>query len=130
MPRGRPPYRGLKNAIPVARARGRVMRFFQDDECAADLLIAARGGIIFVRIRRSIRIRIPISDLEAEFREPVLMLRSLPRSGHILREFWLYSKYGTWRYFRVDETGLVEIDYAGQPLPLPVPNQGKIPAAL
>ena len=121
MPRGRPPTKGLEDALPLARARGRVMQFVQQEECAAELLVIMDGEIVFIRIRRSVRIRKTLPDIEAEFREPVDMLRTIPDREHVLREFWLYSKYGTWRYFRIEETGLVEIDCNGKPLNPPAP---------
>jgi hypothetical protein len=34
----------------------------------------------------------------------------------ILREFWVYSKAGTLRFFRVEDSWLLEIGRDGQPL--------------
>ena len=43
-------------------------------------------------------------------------LRTLPGSGLVTRELWLYSKKGIWRYFRVTDSGIEEIGPDGEPL--------------
>ena len=114
MSRGRPSARGLDIALPIARARGMVMQFIQNEECPADFLIIGGGRDIFVRLRRAIPFLQTKADLEAEFRELIRQLRCIP--GH--REFWIYSKKGSVRFFRVDDASLVEIGRDGLPLPL------------
>ena len=34
----------------------------------------------------------------------------------ILKELWIYSRYGIWRFFRIEDTGIVEICQDGTPL--------------
>jgi len=116
MSRGRPPVRGLDIALPIARARGDwVMQFVQDEECPADFLILSGGRNIFVGLRRAIPFRQTPAELEAEFRDLLRQLRGIPGC----REFWIYSKKGSLRCFRVDDAGLVEIGRDGFPLPIP-----------
>jgi len=43
----------------------------------------------------------------------------LPASADIIREFWPYSKYGTLRFFRVEDSWLLEIGRDGRPLGVP-----------
>jgi hypothetical protein len=58
-------------------------------------------------------------EMEIENRDVLAMIRSLPGSADIIREFWPYSKAGTLRFFRVEGTWLLEIGRNGQPLALP-----------
>nr|WP_321351226.1 hypothetical protein [uncultured Methanoregula sp.] len=116
MSRGRPPYRGLMAALPLARIRGRVMVIRQNGETPAELVISGNGKVIFVRIRRADPFRRTPAEIAAEFREPVSQLRSIPGIGSVVREFWVYSKCSTWRFFRVDDAVLVEIGGDGLPL--------------
>jgi hypothetical protein len=48
-----------------------------------------------------------------------MRLRSFPSSGLILKELWTYSRYGIWRFFRIVDTGMVEICQDGTPLKNP-----------
>ena len=114
MSRGRPPARGLEIALPIARARGLVMQFVQNEECPADFLIIGGGRDIFVRLKRAVPFLSTTADLEAEFRELIRHLRCIP--GY--REFWIYSKKGSVRFFRVDDAALVEHGRDGLPLTL------------
>ena len=127
MTRGRPPANGLRDALPVARARGRVIMIVQNGETPADFIISVDGKIIFVRIRRADPFRRTAEEMNAENRESLAGLRSIPGSADILREFWPYSKYGTLRFFRVEDTRLLEIGRDGLPLaardPKPEPEK-------
>jgi hypothetical protein len=106
------------DALPIARARGQVMQFVQDGECLAEFVISGNGKVIFVRIRRAVPFLCTPAEFEAEFRELILQLRRIPGYGPVVLEFWVYSKKGSWRFFRVEDAGLVEIGRDGLPLPL------------
>jgi len=116
MTRGRPPATGLEIALPIARARGRVMEIVQTGETTAAFVIVADGKIIIVGIRRAEPFRRTPGELDAENHEPLALFRSFPGSADIIREFWVYSKYGTLRFFRVEESRLLEIGRDGLPL--------------
>jgi hypothetical protein len=113
MTRGRPPFTGIRDALPIARARGRVMEIVQNSETPAEFMIYADRKIIFVRIRRAEPFRRTPEELAAESREALARLRSIPGSPDIFREFWAYSKCGTMRFFRVEDTSLLEIGRDG-----------------
>ncbi len=130
MTRGRPPSSGLRDALPIARARGRVMEIVQNGDTPADFVISVDRKVIFVRIRRADPFRRTPEELDAENHELLTLLRSITGSTDILREFWPYSKSGTLRFFRVEDTWLLEIGRDGLPLAArgtkPVPeNAGK-----
>ncbi|MCK9579270.1 MAG: hypothetical protein M0Q92_02325 [Methanoregula sp.] len=120
MSRGRPPYHGIDLALPVARARGRVMEIVQNGDTPAMFVIDADGKIFFVYIRRVDPFRVTPADMEAENRTVLTLIRSLPASADIIREFWPYSKYGTLRFFRVEDSRLLAIGRDGRPLAEPV----------
>ncbi len=116
MTRGRPPSSGLRDALPIARARGRVMEIVQNGETPAYFVISVDGKIIFVGIRRIDPFRCTPEEINTENRELLARLRSIPGTADILREFWAYSKFGTLRFFRVEDTWLLEIGRDGLPL--------------
>ena len=116
MSRGRPPAKGICEAMPVARARGRVMEIRQNGDTPAMMVIVADGKVHFIFIRRADPFRITPAEMEAENRDVLAFVRSLPGSADIVREFWPYSKYGALRFFRVEDSGLLEIGRDGKPL--------------
>ena len=119
MTRGRLPKKGLGDAILVATARGTVMIFLQNKETWCDFMIMGNGHLVFVRIRKAKRIRGTREEMEREFRDPVMELRSFPSSGPVIRELWAYSRYGIWRFFRIEDACIVEICQDGTPLKNP-----------
>jgi hypothetical protein len=129
MSRGRPPSNGIREALPIARARGRVMEIVQNGDTPAMFEIIADGKVFFVYIRRADPFRVTPAEMEMENRDVLTMIRSLPGSADIIREFWPYSKAGTLRFFRVEDSWLLEIGRDGQPLaakekPGPAPAAG------
>lgn len=116
MSRGRPPVNGLKDALVIARIRGRVLVFVQDGECPAEFAIRIRGKLVFVRVRRAVPFRLTAQQLETEFRWAIDELSGLRESGQEFFELWLYSKNGTFRFFRIEPAGLAEIGRDGEPL--------------
>ena len=116
MSRGRPPSKGMDIALPVAKARGRVIELVQNGDTLADFEIIIGGVVIFVSLCRADPFRCTPADIEAGSRVRIARLRSVPASAHIIRELWIYSKYGSLRLFRVEDTWLLEIGPDGMPL--------------
>lgn len=119
MSRGRPPSTGIDAALPIARARGRVMEIVQNGDTPAMFVIVADGKVFFIYIRRADPFRVTPAEMEAENHVVLAMIRSLPGSADIIREFWPYSRSGTLRFFRVEDSWLLEIGRDGQPLAVP-----------
>jgi hypothetical protein len=92
------------------------MEIVQNGETPADIVISVDGKIILVQIRRADPFRRTPEDLNTENHESLARLRSIPGSADILREFWAYSKCNTLRFFRVEDTWLLEIGRDGLPL--------------
>ena len=116
MSRGRPPLRGMDIAMPVAKVRGRVIELVQNGDIPADFEIIVGGIVIFVGLCRADPFRCTPAAIEAGSRVRIARLRSVPASTHVLRELWIYSKYGSLRFFRVEEIWLLEIGTDGLPL--------------
>ena len=119
MTRGRLPKKGLDDAIPVAMARGTVMCFLQNMESVCDFMITGNGHFVFVRVRKARRLRGTLEEMEREFGEPIMRLRSFPGPGPVIRELWAYSRYGIWRFLRIEDASIVEICQDGTPLKNP-----------
>ena len=100
----------------VAKARGTIMSFLQNRETLSDFMLIGNGHLVFVRVRKAKRIHEKREDIEREFQEPIMGLRSFPASSLILKELWTYSRYGIWRFFRIEDTGIVEICQDGTAL--------------
>jgi hypothetical protein len=116
MTRGRLPQKALDDALPLAKRRGAVFHFRQEEACVADLVIVSAARIIFVRVKRTRRLYCSVGEIEEQYRESIMLFRTLPPLGSLFRELWIWSTYGKWRFFRVEETGLAEIDSNGQPV--------------
>ena len=119
MTRGRPPSQGLDDARRVATARGIVMSFVKNRENRCDFMIVGNGNLIFVQVRKARRVGSTREEMEREFCEPVMRLRSFPSSVSVTRELWTYTRYRIWRFFRIDDTTIVEICQDGKPLKNP-----------
>ena len=95
------------------------MSFVKNRENRCDFMIVGNGNLIFVQVRKARRVGGTREDMEREFCETVMRLRSFPSSVSVTRELWTYTRYGIWRFFRVDDAGIVEICQEGKPLKNP-----------
>ncbi|MCK9631119.1 MAG: hypothetical protein M0R30_05695 [Methanoregula sp.] len=105
--------RGIAFALPIATRRGHVMIFIPSLFNLGDFIIAGSGRFVIVRIRFAQKISADIRQVEAELATTIAGLRAVPRQGPVSCELWLYSRYGTLRYFKVGDTGIEEIDSLG-----------------
>jgi len=124
MTKGRPATTGVDDAIVIARKRGCVMRIVYGLESLSDLVIRTAAYVAFVKTRRTEKITATIQEIEHAYQDLIAELRLFPVSAEILRELWIYSKHGTYRFFRINEAGLAEVDQHG----LPVSRPGEIAA--
>ena len=81
-----------------------------------DFVIKCNEMLVFVTVRKALRLCVTLEEIEREFREPFIYLGSFPVSDKINRELWTYSRRGRWRLFRVEKTGIVEICQNGTPV--------------
>jgi hypothetical protein len=74
----------------------------------ADILIAGSGLLAIVRLRKASRLHGPVADIMAAYQDVIDDLRLYPAGGPVTRELWLFSRYGVLRYFRVEDSGIIE----------------------
>ena len=119
MTKGRPATTGVDDAIVIARKRGCVTRIVYGLDSVCDLLIRTAAYIVFVKTRRTDKITATIPEIEHAYHNLIAGLRLFPASAQILLELWIYSKHGTYRFFRIGAAGLTEVDRDGMPVPPP-----------
>jgi len=95
------------------------MSFVKNRENRCDFMIVGNGNLVFVHVRKARRAGGTRVEMEREFYEPVIQLRSFPSSVSVTRELWTYTRYPIWRFFRIDDTTIVEICQDGKPLKNP-----------
>ena len=122
----RHPIKALEKADPIARQRGDVQYYERGPGMNADFTITTPEIFAPVKIKRMRYLRCTIRWLEREAAEEIAGLRLYPSSREISRELWFCSSEYAFRYFRVCDTGLVELGRDGQPLPekSPAPKHG------
>jgi hypothetical protein len=124
IPRGRKPLIALSEAKHIAEKRGEVRHFRHEPDMICSFVIYSIGLVAHVRVRRIERIRITPDWLEREAAVDLAALRFIASSPEISRELWVYSPKSAFRFFRVLENSLAELDRSGNPLP----GQPAVPA--
>jgi hypothetical protein len=127
MTRGRHPIRALEEAGKIAKKRGLVYYYKRGPGMIGDFSITIPACHAPVRIKRMRYIRCTLLWLEREAREEIAGLKMFPSSHEISRELWICSPEYCWRFFRVCDTGLVELGRDGivlpQKSPVPLPKK-------
>ena len=118
MSRGPRPHRALAEAMPIAQLRGVVQMSGLGPERIFDISIVSKLPITFARVMFAPQILASIVEIADDFKDEITQLRIIARDAAIRAELWLRSKHGTWRFFLVTATGLVEIDREGKSLPV------------
>ena len=114
MSRGPRPHRALKDAIPIAKARGLIQQAMGGPERIYDLSIVSKIPHIFVGIAFAPDILASIPDLSEYYKKDLARLRLIARDAANMLELWIRSRHGTWRFFQVTRSTLVEIDREGK----------------
>jgi hypothetical protein len=114
--RGRRPQIALSEAKHIAEKRGEARHFRHEPDMICTFVIYMIGLVAHVRVRRIERIRITAEWLEREAAGDLATLRFIASSPEISRELWVCTPKGTFRFFRVLEHSLVELDRSGNPL--------------
>jgi hypothetical protein len=120
MSRGMPSEKALDAARNIARARGRVVTVESWEGRDCDFLIEGPYGLAAITVRRTRRIRAGPAEIAERFRETLNAVRAGGHCGGVAGEFWLWSPYGTMRFFAVEGFELVELTRFGLPLMPPV----------
>jgi len=128
MTRGRRPERTVVRALEIAETRGPVQQYQHGPGMICNFTIFIAGCLAEVRIKRVRHLRCSLQWLEREAAEELAGLRLIASSGEISRELWICAPNSGFRFFRICDTSLVELDRDGRPLPakspVPVPAPG------
>lgn len=117
MTRGRKPLMALREAGLIARKRGDTRHFMHEPGMICNFVIYCLGFVAHVRIKRVTRLRCTHAVIEREAADALAVLRSIASGSGISRELWVYLPRGSFRFFRVTDTGLVELERDGTVMP-------------
>ncbi|GAB6284942.1 MAG: hypothetical protein STSR0009_11420 [Methanoregula sp.] len=106
------PVIGKDTALPIAQNPGQVMIFSHSVRNLTGFVIAGSGTPAFVRMWNVQCLHSPPEKIEADLRSEISILRRILGES-VSRELWMYSRYGVLRFFRVEETCLVELKSDG-----------------
>ena len=110
MSRGRRPLVALSEAVHLAKKRGEVRQFMYEPGMICNFVIYCPGFTAHVRIKRISRVHCSLMWIEGEARDALTELRAIAPGTGISRELWVFLPRGAFRFFRVTETGLVELN--------------------
>jgi hypothetical protein len=120
MSRGKPSRKAFDAAVAAAKARGQVIFLRTYPGSACDFLIVTPYGIVAVCVRRTRRVQADIAEIAMAHNETLNGIRAADHCPGVSCEFWLWSPYGTMRFFLVEGPGLIELSPHGLPLVPPV----------
>jgi hypothetical protein len=117
MTRGRKPLMALREAVLIARKRGETRQFMHEPGTICNFVIYCLGSVAFVRIKRVTRVHCNHGWIESEAADALAALRAIGSGTGISRELWVFLPRGAFRFFRVTETGLIELSRDGSVVP-------------
>ena len=123
MTRGRPPQKALDEALPIAQVRGDLLLFLDEPAFDCDYLFLATDRLCIVRVKRTRHLWCTPGQMEVQCCEAIQQFRHLTAPAFISREIWFWSPYSVFRFFRIEDAGLVELDRDGKVLATPRPDQ-------
>ncbi len=117
MTRGRIPLMALREAVLIAKKRGETRQFMHEPGTICNFVIYCLGFVAHVRIKRVTRVHCSHAWIEGEAADALAALRAIASGSGISRELWVFLPRGAFRFFRVTDTGLVELDRDGSVMP-------------
>jgi hypothetical protein len=117
MSRGRRPLMALREAVLIAKTRGETRQFVHGPGTICNFVIYCLGFVALVRIKRVTRIHCSPAWIEREAADALADLRAIASGSGISRELWVFLPRGRFRFFRVTDTGLIELDRTGLVMP-------------
>jgi hypothetical protein len=82
-----------------------------------NFVIYCPGFTAHIRIKRVTRVHCPHAWIEGEAADALRTLRAIAPGTGISRELWIFLPRGAFRFFRVEETGLIELNRDGTVMP-------------
>jgi hypothetical protein len=115
MTKGRPPYQALREARTIARRQGDLCENTLGRGILYDFAIHLLLAIIYVRVKRTKFEAETIDEILEACARDIAKLRKIPITIGLLRELWVRSPNGTWRFFLVLDDRIVEIPAGAMP---------------
>jgi hypothetical protein len=107
----------LREAVLIAKKRGETRQFMHEPGAICNFVIYCQGFVAHVRIKRVTRVHCSHAWIESEAADALTTLRAIASGPGISRELWVFLPRGAFRFFRVTDTGLVELDRDGMMMP-------------
>jgi len=117
MSRGRRPLVALSEAVHIAKKRGETKSFMHEPGMICNFVIYCTGFVAHVRIKRVTRVHCSHVWIEGEAADALAALRAIASGTGISRELWVFLPRGAFRFFRVTDTGLIELSRDGSVIP-------------
>jgi hypothetical protein len=117
MTRGRKPLMALREAVLIAKKRGETRQFMHEPGTICNFVIYCPGFVAHVRIKRVTRVHCSHAWIEREAADALAALRAIASVSGISRELWVFLPRGAFRFFRVEDPGLIELDRTGAVMP-------------
>jgi hypothetical protein len=117
MTRGRKPLMALREAVLIAKKRGETRQFMHEPGTICNFVIYCPGIVAHVRIKRVTRVHCDHAWIQREAADALGALRAIASGSGISRELWVFLPRGAFRFFRVTDTGLIELDRDGTVMP-------------
>ena len=93
--------------------RGEVMFLEQRPGSCFDIFVSGPFGTSAICVGRALRIHGTAAEIAQERAGMLARMSASPLAPGISRELWLWAPWGTMRYFRLEDAGIVELDFAG-----------------
>lgn len=109
MTRGRPPGQALREAKIIAKRQGKLCENTPGRGILYDFAIHLALALIYVRIKRIKREARTIEDIINACASDIARLRCIPPTAGLIRELWVRTPKGTWRFFAILDDRITEI---------------------
>jgi len=116
MTRGPLPRSVFAEAAAIAARRGTLKWFSRADGDSSHFAIFGIDFVSLVGIRRVRRLRAGPEEICREFHDTIARLKAAVLTSHVVRELWLCSYHGSWRFFQIVGCDLAELDHEGRPV--------------
>ncbi|NMB79402.1 MAG: hypothetical protein GYA23_09965 [Methanomicrobiales archaeon] len=113
MSRGPRSPRALAAALPVAQVRGELMLLEKRPGTCFDFLVSGPATTSVIRVDRALRIHGTPAEIASGFSDTISRISAASLAPDISRELWLWSPWGTMRYFRIEGVDITELDPLG-----------------
>lgn len=115
MTRGRPPGQALKEAKVIALRQGKLCENTKGRGLLYDFAIHLALALIYIRVKRIKREARTIEDIIDACASDIARMRRVPPTAGLVRELWVRSPKGEWRFFIVLDDRISEIPPESMP---------------